>query len=226
MYVTYTELYMHIWLHVYRYIQFLYLLRSFCSRMSPIYWIVQSVLQKWFHCFAHFSMKLKLTQFMITQSVFLFCWNVLLFFEFVPRPWQGSMADGSITWPKMKTTLLSVFSSSGAKSIDSFQQEMGSCMSCQMLMLINQQPVSSHSFLSSAISSSFWLLAPLLSLPCFVEIVYQKIAAQLLSSDCPFLFFISSAPSPYLSFISSQLLVFFLSFASGPLFAARKSVPF
>lgn len=79
------------------------------------------------------------------------------------------------------------------------------------------------SFLSAAISSCFWLLAPLLSLSCFVEIVYQKIAAKQLSSDCPFLFFISSAPSPYRSFISSQLLDFFLCFASESLFVARKS---
>lgn len=99
-----------------------------------------------------------------------------------------------------------------------------SCL-CQMLVQIIQQSVSSHSFLYSAISSCFWLLAPLLSLSCFVEIVYQKIAVKQLSSDCPFLFFISNASSPYLSFISSQLLDFFLCFASGSLFVARKSGP-
>lgn len=103
---------------------------------------------------------------------------------------------------------------------------MSNCMSClcQMVVQIIQQSVS-YSFLSSAISSCFWLLAPLLSLFCFVEIVYQKIAAEQLSSDCAFLFFTSSAPSPYLSFISSQLLDFFLCFASGSPFVARKSGP-
>lgn len=95
-----------------------------------------------------------------------------------------------------------------------------------MLVLIIQQSVPSHSFLSCARFSCFWLLAPLLSLSCFVEIVYQKIASDLLSTDCPFLFFISSAPSPYLSFLSSQLLVFFFCFPSKSLLAVRKSVPF
>lgn len=112
--------------------------------------------------------------------------------------------------------------------VHSFHQGTSSCTSrlCQMLVLIIQQSVPSHSFLSCARFSFFWLLAPLLSLSCFVEIVYQKIASDLLSSDCPFLFFSSSAPSPYLSFFSSQLLVFFLCFPSKSLLAVRKSVPF
>lgn len=138
------------------------------------------------------------------------------------------MADGSVTCPKMNPSLRIAFSFSGAKHIDYFQQGTSNCLSClcQMLVQIIQQSVSSHSFLSYAIFSCFWLLAPLLFLPCFVEIVYQKIAAEQLSSNCPFLFFISSAPSPYLSFNSSHLLDFFLCFASGSLFVARKSGPF
>lgn len=69
------------------------------------------------------------------------------------------------------------------------------------------------------------LPVPLLSQSCFLEIVYQKIAAEQLSFDCSFLFFISSTPSPYLSFISSPLLDFFLCFARGSFFATRKSGP-
>lgn len=68
-----------------------------------------------------------------------------------------------------------------------------------------------------AISGSW---PPPLSPLCFVEIAYQKIAAQQLSSDCAFLFCTSRAPSPYLSFITSQLSDFFLCFASGSLFVA------
>jgi len=126
------------------------------------------------------------------------------------------MADGIITCPKMNPSLWIAFSSSGAKRIDSFQQGTSKCMSCrcQMPVQIIQQSVSSHSFLFSAISSCFWLLAPLLSLSCFVEIVYQKIAAEQLSSDCAFLFFSLFPVYHYLCFISFQLLDFFLCFAS------------
>lgn len=135
---------------------------------------------------------------MITQSILLFYWNVLLFSEFFSRPWQGSMADGTITCPKMNPSPWIAFSSSGAKCIDSFQQGTSNGMSClcQMLVQIIQQSVSSHSFLFSAIYSCFYLLAPLLSLSCFVEIVLQKIAAEQVSSDCAFLFFISMHQVP------------------------------
>lgn len=117
-----------------------------------------------------------------------------------------------------------VFSSFGAKYIDSFQEGTSNCMSClsQMLVEIIQQSVA-YSFPSCAISSCFWFPAPLLSQSCFLEIVYKKIAAEQLSFDCSFLFFISSTPSPYLSFISPPLLDFFLCFARGPFFAVRKS---
>lgn len=119
---------------------------------------------------------------------------------------------------QMNPSVWIAFSSSGAKCIDSFQQETSNCMSClcQMLVQVIQQSVS-YSFLSSAISSWFWLLAPLLSLSCFVKIAYQKIAVEQLSSNCAFLFFISSAPNSYLSFISSPLLDFSLCFTSGTL---------
>lgn len=78
------------------------------------------------------------------------------------------------------------------------------------------------SFLSCAISSFFWLPAPLLSQSCFLEIVYQKIAAEQLSFDCSFLFSISSTPSPYLSFISSPLLDFFPLLCDGVVLCNQK----